>query len=239
MEFLIVFAVLWLLWLISPKSRRRWLGLAAAVIAAILIVTSSAFVALLLWGLTVRLPVDPGTRVDAIVVLGRGEAFRLERMAATLDLWQTQRAPRIFTSGMMDAEAMIQEFQASKVPITALAGEECSETTEENAVFSSAILYPEGVRSILLVTDSSHLWRSVLVFQSLGFQVIPHSTTLNLKTQNRLQQLKILLREYAALIQYAWTGKFQLRPPETLTTPPPEVRQRIAEWNCKVPRQPS
>lgn len=208
----------------------------AVVIVATLVLTSSAFISLLTWGLTARLPPDPGNRADTIVVLGRGEPFRRERVAAALDLWQAQRAPRIFTSGMMDADAMIKEFQESKVPITALAGEECSQTTEENAVFSAAVLYPAGVRNILLITDSPHLWRSFLVFQSMGFTVMPHSTSLNFNTQNRLQQLNSLVREYVALIEYALTGKFQPRPPETLKTPPPAVAQRMTEWNCRVPR---
>lgn len=237
MEILIVFAGLWLLWLVGSKRWRRRILPVAVVVLAATILTSSAFTAFLNWGLTARLPSDPGNRVDAIVVLGRGEALRMERVAAVLDLWQARRAPRIFASGMMDAEKILEDLQKSRVPVTALAGEECSENTEENAIFSSALLYPEGVRQILLVTDASHLWRSVLVFQSLGFQVVPHSAPSNFSPQDRFEQLSHLLREYAALIQYVFTGKLQARPDPM--QPAPEVIQRIAEWNCKVPRQPS
>jgi hypothetical protein len=55
---------------------------------AFFLITSSTFVNLLNWGLTVQLPPDLGDRVDTIVVLGRGENFRAERIAVAWQLWK-------------------------------------------------------------------------------------------------------------------------------------------------------
>lgn len=45
--------------------------------------------------------------------------------------------------------------------------------TEENAIFSWCIVADEGIRRIALVTDPSHMLRARMLFQSVGFQVVP------------------------------------------------------------------
>jgi uncharacterized SAM-binding protein YcdF (DUF218 family) len=45
--------------------------------------------------------------------------------------------------------------------------------TFENASNSAAILLPSGIRTVLLVTSSTHMLRSVHEFEAAGFKVIP------------------------------------------------------------------
>ena len=54
-----------------------------------------------------------------------------------------------------------------------------SRTTLENALFSAEILAAEKVKKILLVTQSYHMKRSILLFEHAGFEVIPAPTQLS------------------------------------------------------------
>ncbi|MEM8778079.1 MAG: YdcF family protein [Cyanobacteria bacterium P01_G01_bin.49] len=235
MEILIAFTIIWILWLISSKRYRKFLVQPLAVmVVGFVVITSPAFVNLLTWGLTVAVPSDPGDRVDTIVVLGRGSKLRSDRLNEVWQLWQDQRAANIFASGMMDAKPMVRYLQDNGVPNSHVAGEECSQTTEENGLFTSAILRQQGTKKILLVTDPSHMWRSLLVFRSVGFKVIPHFATSDFQQQTISKHLFILAREYLALADYALTGKFRQRSPSELDKPSSEITQKIHEWNCQT-----
>lgn len=237
MEVLICLAIVWLLWIVSPKRwRQRLIQPLAMSLIGFVFITSPVFINLLTWGLTAALPTDLGDRTDTIVVLGRGPSSRAERLIVAWQLWQAQRASSIFASGMMDAQPMVNYLQDNGVPTSSLAGEECSQTTAENAIFASAILYPQGVKSILLVTDPLHMWRSFLVFRSVGFTVVPSATTLKSQQLPATQQLINIIREYLGMINYALTGKFRERSTEELHDPLSEVMRKIADWNCTVPR---
>ena len=48
-----------------------------------------------------------------------------------------------------------------------------SRDTYENARFSARILNAEGIKRIILVTGSAHLWRAAHEFQSVGLDVVP------------------------------------------------------------------
>jgi uncharacterized SAM-binding protein YcdF (DUF218 family) len=186
-----------------------------------------------LWGLTSLVPPDSGDRVDAIVVLGRGSDMRDTRIAEALKLWQSNRAQQIFVSGRSDAQPMVQTIEDLGVPGQYLSGEECSLTTEENALFTSAFLHSQGLKKIVLITDSPHILRSLLTFQSYGFHVIPHPSP-QPAHYPYIDQIGDLLREYAGLAEYNLTGKFNLRPTNILDNPPANVTQRISNWNCQV-----
>lgn len=237
METLICLAILWLLWLASSKSwRRRFIQPAATLIIAVFVVTSPSFTAFLTWGLTAKIPPDSGERADAIVVLGRGPDLRADRIAEAWQLWRAKRASQIFVSGMMDAIPIVEYLQEYGVSVKHLGGEECSQSTEENALFSSALLRPQGIKDILLVTDSLHMRRSLLVFRSFGFNAIPHPITVSSQTSIGMQPLSMVIREYVGILVYGLMGKFQKRSPEELDHPSPEVMRKISELNCRIPR---
>lgn len=232
MTFLIGFAALWVLWLLLPQRLRKrtaWPAIGAVLVTCLL---SPAGIALGSWLLTASVPADSGEAVDAIVVLGRGEGLRDRRIAVAQALWEAKRAPFIFASGMLDARTMVEALETMGVPERSLKGEECSQSTVENGQFTSALLYPNGIRTILLVTDSPHTLRSLLVFRRFGFSPIAHPAKLPELTT--WQHAWILLREYAGLAVYAITGKFNPASAQDLQNPPTAITSKIASWSCYV-----
>lgn len=177
--------------------------------------------------LTVMIPPDNGQTVDAMVILGRGSQFRPSRVEVAAQLWRQGRAPRIFASGRGDAVEIGEMLENLGIPPQAIDGEPCSATTNENAEFTAALLQPEGVRRIILITDPPHMMRSALTFQSLGFHVIPHSSPMpqNLD-QNR--QSFLVFREWIGLVSYGVMGRYFSRqvPKSALSVEPSQV----LEW---------
>jgi uncharacterized SAM-binding protein YcdF (DUF218 family) len=153
------------------------------------------------------LPKDSGVRADAIVILGRGSVFNPSRVELATKLWQTDRAPLIFTSGMGDSPVMLKMLEEQGIPEAVLDGEGCSQTTQENALFTVEALQPKGVKRILLITDSPHMLRSLLTFQSFGFDVTPIPSPLP-KEIGRRGKATLVLREYAGLVTYGLRGRF-------------------------------
>ncbi len=234
MEAFIVLALLGILWLISSKRwRKRFLLPMTLIVLACLVITSPLGVYLATQGMVAALPPDSGATAQAIVVLGRGEDLRQSRIDAVEKLWRDRRSPQVFVSGMTDANFIVEQLEMTEIPKTALSGESCSQTTEENAIFSSAVLYPQQVRMILLVTDLPHMLRSLLVFRGSGFTVIPHPVALPAEWSSG-NQAWVLLREYLGLLHYAVTGRFKPRNAADLSNPPAEIKQKFVDWNCRV-----
>ena len=184
-------------------------------------------------------PKDSGETAGAIVLLGRGGGdFYTDRTNLAKDLWQSKRAPLIFTSGIDDAPSMISQLQEKGVPRQAMDGENCSLTTAENAIFSAAVLKPRGVKKVILITDAPHMLRSLLVFRANGFEVIPRTTPLPsyLGTQGSFM---LKLREYGGLFTYAFRGQFSSPPTSELDTPGLAKAVQQAEQYGKQQRLPS
>jgi len=234
MEALILLTLIGISWLVSPRRwRQRVVKPVTIVVLAGFMVTSPWMVQLATWGLTAPLPTDRGEQPDAIVVLGRGEELRGHRVDLIHKLWQAGHAPRVFASGMMDAKPIVERLQQKGIPGSILNGESCSQNTEENALYTAAILYPQGVRKITLLTDSPHMLRSFLLFRNVGFKVVPYPSPLP-DQWNSLQQITFIFREYVGLIQYALTGRFKQRSTAELKHPPSAILEKFNEWNCRV-----
>lgn len=206
------------IWGMRQRGRRqklphrfRWkqpliMGTITLVILA-LIATFPPVVTLANYLLVSPLPQDTGERVDAIVVLGRG-SITGDRAVVAAELWQAGRAPKVFVSGHGDAPNLVKQLRNYGVPDSAVASEDCSQTTEENAQFTARLLQPLGVQHILLVTDPPHMLRSWMTFERVGFQVIPHGNALPHGLSHRKHALTIY-REYAGLIGYTLQGRIQ------------------------------
>lgn len=131
-------------------------------------------------------------RADAIVILGAGRErgdpawglqdqpsdIALERMRYAAQLAKASGLPVLTTGGLhygmppSEARLMADSMQRDfGVPVRWL--EEASRTTWENAELSAAILLPQGVKRVVLVTQSWHMQRSVWSFQRAGFEVVP------------------------------------------------------------------
>ncbi|MGA7936589.1 MAG: YdcF family protein [Kovacikia sp.] len=213
---LIVAAGLLFLILKNPQWKRRFLGkwrwksgwTRTAIILTLvcLFITSPPGIALATQVLVSQVPHNPNTTADAIVVLGRGPRYEGSRTDTALALWQAKQAPRIFVGGHGDGARLVKKLETKGIPQQALDGEECSLTTEENARFAANILMPQGVKQIILVTDPPHMLRSVLTFQSQGFNVIAHTSPLPENLSNR-ERMVITFREYGGLLSYALKGR--------------------------------
>ncbi len=205
---LVILACLAFGWVIRHKQFRRWLSSPKGIL---LLFGFTAILPLMLIlaekALVVFLPPDSGAVANAIVVLGRGTPFEQQRIHATAELWQAGRSPIIFASGMGDAPRMIKQLGAKGIPQQALNGESCSRTTWENAIFTAAILLPQKKQRILLITDAPHMLRSLLVYQALGFTVIPHPLELPPGFSFKATAF-LTFREYMGLIAYGFRGLF-------------------------------
>ena len=82
--------------------------------------------------------------------------------------------------------------------------EAMSATEEENAQFAAAMLL--GVRSLLLVTDSGHMLRAKLTFESFGFRVIEGMCDLIHAKNAAAIVFARYVREYVGVMTYAVRG---------------------------------
>lgn len=134
---------------------------------------------------------DTFTAAKAIVVLGGGKyrdapeygmdtvsAATLVRLRYAAVLHRRTGLPLLVSGGSPDGspvsearamrDTLEQEFG---VPVRWI--EDRSVNTLENARLSHALLRPEGIVDILLVTQARHMPRSQLVFERAGFRVVP------------------------------------------------------------------
>ncbi|MEN9223586.1 MAG: YdcF family protein, partial [Thermostichus sp. BF3_bins_97] len=122
-------------WLVPASRRRLGFVLSSLPLWLYLLLLTPAGGGLLTWGLTTWIPQEALAPADVIVVLGRGGALANARVQDAYRLWQAGWAPRIFVSGAGDAGPMGRALLALGVPPEAVQGEDCSQTTEENAQF--------------------------------------------------------------------------------------------------------
>lgn len=218
----------------APRRwQRRVIFPMAIVVLLHALITSPIAIDLAIKALLLPLPSDSGAGVDAIVVLGRGKPLREQRVDMVAQLWRAKRAPNIFTSGMMDAGAIKSELMRRGVPAQNLRGENCSGTTEENALFTASAIKPQTHRKVILVTDPPHMLRSLLVFQSMGYDPIPKISVFpeDLKSG---EKLSLVGRELGGLILYAVTGRLQFRSETEIADAATRVMNRLKTQNCNL-----
>lgn len=186
--------------LLAMRRRAAGLALAAFGIAAAFVLATNGCALLLAPHLL------PGVRavtaqelrdVQAIVVLGGGvqpeapEYGEVQPGANTLQrlrygAWLAQRTgkPLAFAGGVgwggmgvaTETEGAVARRVLAEYGLQARWIEDRSRDTAENATRTAAILLPEGVRRIALVTDASHIPRAAAAFRAAGFDVVPAPT---------------------------------------------------------------
>lgn len=177
---------------------------------------------------------------DAIVLLGgalsppRPPHERIElneavdRIFHAAHLQRAGKAPFVVASGggvaagderPRPADSMADVLVELGVPRDAIVLERASRTTAENGLFSKPLLEERGARRILLVTSAAHMRRSVAVFRSLGFEVIPAPTDFATTTVDyanpgawipdpgALVSTTAALKEYAGILVYRLRGQ--------------------------------
>jgi len=183
--------------------------------------------------LSLILPNDNTATATSIVILGRGPDDRLGRSLAAAELFHEHRI-NIFVSGMSDAPVILGHLAEMGVPEKYLAGERCSQSTWENALFSDMLVGGKDKETIILITDEPHLLRAHLVFKGFGFDIIPYGVP---REQGRLlspKQAWVNLREHIALIAYAGNRKLWPKDEKERKENAYHARQKITNWGCSL-----
>lgn len=195
---------LFLLMVIGLLLRRRFpLGgrvVTGAAIVALFVLSTTAGARLFvkpLEQLTAPLQVLHNTGAHAIVVLAAGRVrdapeydgrdipdyVALARLRYAARLQRATRLPVLVTGGngvaddtsWSKADAMAAALRDDfGIPVKWIEGK--SRNTAENAAFSAAMLRPDAVRRVLLVTDAMHMARARTAFQRAGFDVVAAPT---------------------------------------------------------------
>jgi uncharacterized SAM-binding protein YcdF (DUF218 family) len=222
---------------LKDRRWRTWVGRPAAILLGIYLLFVSPLMArALTWGFDNRFVnqwyearTDQSKPIDAIVILGRGYQMTSSRVDVVAKLDQSQAVPLIFASGLNDAPDILYYLKEAGIPAEKLKGEDCSRTTEENAEYTAALLHPQGVRRILLVTDAPHMPRSMFTFESYGFEVVAQPTRLPWD-YGSVEKSFLALREYIGLAGYASRGRFDPRESTISDT----LLKKIESPQCRI-----
>ena len=145
---------------------------------------------------------------DAIVVLGcrvdpdgSASARLMRRLDCGIRLFEDGAGPLLVLSGggagpVSEAESMRRMAIARGVPRAALLVEPGSRDTVGNARETARLLRSRGVRSVLLVSDRTHLPRAALLFRLAGVCVAGRA---GVPQPSILREVGAALRECAAL----------------------------------------
>jgi uncharacterized SAM-binding protein YcdF (DUF218 family) len=196
-------ALILLLLVIALIIRKRWtrLFLATYAVAILLLYllacpTTSQWMLTTLEGQYPDRGVTSAPSAQAIVVLGgslnmpsdahplSGITKSSDRILEALRLYRAGKAPLIVLSGgdspllvkarkVHEAEEMRSLLEEWGVPDSAIAVEDRSINTHENAVFTHELLKPRGIGHIILVTSAMHMPRAAATFRKTGFDVVP------------------------------------------------------------------
>jgi uncharacterized SAM-binding protein YcdF (DUF218 family) len=163
---------------------------------------------------------------DVIVVLGSkvysgGQPgptlIRRTRHAAAL--FRQGLAPHLICSGgrgeypPSEAEAACALAQTLGVPASAIALEDESHSTEENALYTAALMRAHGWTAAIVVTDGFHLYRTDMLFRRAGVVAYTSPAQITAGPMGLLERYARGTRELAALLWY-W-GKTALNIPAT------------------------
>ena len=186
------------------------------------------------WLLSSLLPKNQNTAIRSVIVLGRGPDSQAERALVVSQLWKEHQTATIFVSGMTDAPLIARTLKEMGVPEEKIEGERCSQSTWENGLFSELLLNSESHQHVLLVTDSPHMMRAFLVFQSFGFDVTPHTIPLEPEKFFSIKRSRLILREYAALIAYSISGKLGDASEDVQEKNRAEAVDKVKDWGCQL-----
>jgi uncharacterized SAM-binding protein YcdF (DUF218 family) len=171
------------------RRHRRW-AIALMILSAVsLWLFSTAFIADALSRLAERYPaldLSRPTDAQAIVIIGGGgfrtfapeyggpaaEYVLLDRLTYGAFVARRTGLP-VLVSGAPEETFAMQTSLARDFGVAVRWTEGESRDTYENARFSARILQGAGVKRIILVTMSTHMFRAAQEFRSAGFQVTP------------------------------------------------------------------
>jgi uncharacterized SAM-binding protein YcdF (DUF218 family) len=153
--------------------------------------------------------VDRVRPADVIVVLGAGLRANNQpgpaltrRAAHAALLWQQGYAPLVICSGgnpgnraRSESAACAELLQADGVPAAAITQDNQSRSTEENAMYTHALMLEFGLHKAIVVTDGYHLFRAQRLFANEGIYAYMSPADVQPATN---EYIVFLLREVAA-----------------------------------------
>lgn len=159
---------------------------------------------------------------EAIVVLGAGLSgpwalsdTSIRRALSGITLYHQGLAPLLVFSGPAyeetgeEAAIRAEMAQLFGVPRAAIVTEVTAKTTREEAMRIAALLHPQGVHDILLVTSAEHMLRSRQLFERTGFRVLPapvDDLSQVRKPEARLRLMRQVAQEFLARLYYGVAG---------------------------------
>jgi len=149
--------------------------------------------------------VDSGpAKADVIIILGGGTGSH-ERAERAAEFFKQQAAPRIIVSGAGDDEINRRILVEHGVPTNVIQLESRSETTAQNAQFTTKLLRAQNLHSVIIVTSWYHSRRALKTFQhyapAIKFYSRPSYFAFKRGDWTRLLAKRIYL-EYAKLAGY-------------------------------------
>jgi uncharacterized SAM-binding protein YcdF (DUF218 family) len=128
---------------------------------------------------------DTAQASDVIIVLGAGlnddetPGYALTRRSLhAAELWKQGYAPNIICSGgytgghqRSEADGCHDILLSQGIPSEVIVLENQSHSTEENAIYSQQFMEENNWSTAILVTDSFHILRSRIIFESQGYTV--------------------------------------------------------------------
>jgi len=202
-------------------ARRRVLRAAALAVLAYVVLFQTPF----LWSVAEPLRVvDPPRRADAIVVFagGVGESGTAgggyqERVRHAVDLYQAGYAPRmVFSSGFVfafqEAEVMRLLAVSLGVPASAIVLEKRASSTLGDICNVRDMMRAAGAHAVLLVSSPYHMRRAVLTWRKQAGDIdviaspVERSQYYAHGYGARIEQVRGIAWEYAALVAYAFKG---------------------------------
>jgi uncharacterized SAM-binding protein YcdF (DUF218 family) len=160
---------------------------------------------------------------DAIVVLAAGVMSdgslndeSLRRAVHGFSLYKRGLAPKIVLSGPRNNDGFVEAVVRTQlalemgIPAEALLQEIAVNTTRDEARRVGELLAMENSDRILLVTESLHMRRAMLVFERAGFHVSAAPSDdyagTAVRPEDRLKLMRRVLEEAGALVYYRIAG---------------------------------
>ena len=172
------------------QGTRRRAGSCLGTTVAVVLFAALGYVALTAGQVWWSARADSGAEADAIVVLGaaqydgRPSAALQGRLDHAARLYEEGQAPRIVVTGgsregdrFTEAEAGAMYLHANGVPGEAIERETTGASTYASLAAVARYLQPEGVSSVIVVSDPFHNHRARAIAEEVGFEASASAST--------------------------------------------------------------
>jgi uncharacterized SAM-binding protein YcdF (DUF218 family) len=163
---------------------------------------------------------ERGRRVDAIVVLGaahcgsRPSPVFAARLDHAVDLFAEGVAPRVIVTGgklegdaFTEAEVARAHLQGRGIPGAAILAETTGRDTAESLTNVAALLKDAGIGAVMLVSDRTHILRTLRIADDLGIEAHGSPTPISPADRDPRARARATLHELGALARYLLFGR--------------------------------